>query len=107
MPVLLGVIAAGVLTSGCGSTTQRKWLTFFFDGVPPEGAAPRRAAAPVKGTQNGTNAVAASRTTLPKEPEMVVHKPFAEGKCSQCHGESGLSPQPKLPPRQLCFTCHK
>ena len=44
---------------------------------------------------------------MPKGPQMVVHTPFAQGKCTQCHGDGGMSPQPKMPARQLCFTCHK
>ena len=42
--VVLGLMATLglLLTAGCNSAGKRKWLTFFFDGVPPEGAGTAR-----------------------------------------------------------------
>ena len=103
---ILMVTAGGVLlTTGCNSTTQRKWLTFFFDGVPPETSATN---APVSSALTGTNAivVVSKRPVPPKPRELIMHKPYAEDKCAQCH-QSAFSQQLVAPIPKLCFSCHK
>ena len=108
VPVLIWVISGLLLTAGCSSTNKRKWLTLFFDGVPSESSLTSRQVAQV--STNNHQAAAPARSAgpvRPKAPENIVHRPFAEGKCIQCHGESGLSPKAKAPSRELCFTCHK
>ena len=39
LPLLLLAIGCGglLITGGCNSASKRKWLTTFFDGVPPGG----------------------------------------------------------------------
>jgi predicted CXXCH cytochrome family protein len=102
------IVAGGLLlTSGCSSTTQRKWLTFFFDGVPPATSMTNHPVAQVSTGTNHTVVATVPRPQWPKPPENVMHRPYAEGKCGQCHGEDMMSAEPKLPIRQLCFTCHK
>src|ERR1043166_3955012 len=103
------VVVGGVLlTTGCSATAKRKWLTFFFDGVPSETAATNRRVAPV--STNRSQVAAAPKPTAPvrpKRPEKIVHRPVLEGKCIGCHGNFTIYPNPEGPLRPLCFTCHK
>ena len=100
---ILGLV---LLTAGCSSATKRKWLTFFFDGVPSETAPPKQPIAQHANT-NQHVVEAPRKAVLPVAPQHDTHRPFAEGKCIECHGDSGLTPQPRMPPPKLCFTCHK
>lgn len=97
---LFGVL----LTAGCNSTANRKWLTFFFDGVPS--------------TNQTTNTpVVASADLEANRPAELVpkpapapfyyaHPPFADQKCTSCH-EAGLGQGMKKKSPALCFDCHK
>jgi predicted CXXCH cytochrome family protein len=108
-----GLIVVVALMSACsvlpintqGSVASRKWLNFFFDGVPPETTATNKPAGLL--STNLTHAVAVAIPATPKAPVNTFHKPFQDGKCSACHGTGNtMSPVPRLPLRQLCFTCH-
>lgn len=111
LPVSVALVGALWLTTGCSSTTKRQLLTLFFDGVPPENAAVANRVATVTTNKGPATAVAnSSKTPATKVSLNTVHKPFAEGKCSDCHGgtsafQSVQSLQGST--KQLCFSCHK
>lgn len=97
-----GAVAGLVLASGCSTQTKRQWLTFFFDGVPPEKT---NSLATATGTAfNGTNAAAAQATSA--APVLQVHPPYAEGKCIACH-ESNYSQKMRANLGDSCLGCHK
>jgi len=106
LPLLVLAIGVGgiLLTVGCNSTTKRKWLTVFFDGVPPEHPVTNVVAAPVSAETNAAaqRTVAAARS----EPNYFGHPPFSQEKCSSCHAsQTGQGMRKKMP--ELCFDCHK
>src|SRR5208283_1636507 len=105
--VVAVVFGGTLLITGCGTTaTRHKWLTLFFDGVPPETSA--HPAGGQLGPAAGPAKVAvAAKPAPPKPPPNVVHPPFAQNQCGKCHERSTISAGTKLPLRQLCFTCHK
>lgn len=110
----VGGITAALLISGCSSSSSnQKWLTFFFDGVPttktggtnlvakagpsPVASDPE-AKEPAKDQTTATNKVASG-------PTLVLHQPYAEEQCSECHDmRSGMKLKAKT--KELCFTCH-
>src|SRR6266568_8076165 len=111
-PITLLVLVVSVggllLTEGCSSATKRKWLSFFFDGVPPETSA----SSTPTGSANGsdTNAVqpgvVVTKPARFSPPTPVIHKPFEENKCTKCH-QSEFSMELVAKPPKLCFNCHK
>ena len=108
--MLLSAVAGAcalVLVCGCSAITQRKCLTFFFDGVPPIGSATNGVA--VASSQNAATPAAAAVTTAPlplPQPTTCYHPPFAQHQCAECH-ESGLGQGLRSNPPELCFNCHK
>jgi|GEM_PF-1466105 len=101
--LLVGSVMAGlVLASGCSTQTKRQWLTFFFDGVPPEKT---NVVATASGASvTGTNAAAGQATGASQV--QVLHPPYAEGKCTECH-ESKYSQKMRNNLGDLCLGCHK
>ena len=103
----LAVVCGGILLiTGCSSANGHKWLTFFFDGVPAETAG-KPAALPL-GTNAGPAkvAVVSAKPSPTKPPSVVVHLPFSQNKCGECHERNTISSGTKLPLLQLCFNCH-
>ena len=92
---------------GCTTDKKRKWLTLFFDGVPPEGAVTNAPA--VEYDENGKPldkkvVVSAAQPAAPK-PKFVAHPPYEDKKCNECH-ESRFSVKMKGPQDKVCFSCH-
>jgi predicted CXXCH cytochrome family protein len=107
IPALAAVFCGVLLATGCSSTNRHEWLAFFFDGVPPETSVTNR---PVAQVATGTSRAAAvvPKPRFPKPPENLMHRPYAENKCAECHGGGDMmTAQPRVPVPQLCFTCHK
>lgn len=101
--IILGAI---LLTAGCASDTRHKWLTVFFDGVPPAGGktnVPANVSAPAEAAP--TNNVP-TPAPLPPADLSSVHPAFRDQKCSQCHqSNTGMGLKASQP--ALCWTCHK
>jgi len=106
LPAAAAILCGVLLATGCSSTTEHKWLTFFFDGVPSETSVTNQAVAPVATSTNRAAAVA-PKPQFPKPPENFMHRPYAENKCAQCHGGDMMTAEPRVPVPQLCYTCHK
>src|ERR1043166_919657 len=105
--ILIGGICASLFIAGCSSPQNRKWLNFFFDGVPAPNSGTNAVAA---NTSNaGTNAVSeqpVKSAPAPAQPFYFGHPPFVEQKCSSCHeSQMGQGMRKKTP--ELCFDCHK
>src|SRR5262245_6926225 len=90
-PVLVAalVIAATALVwAGCAVTARNyKTLSFFFDGVPDPTAIPKA------GSLVGARTPAA----------VVVHRPYGEERCAECH--KGRA-RPGRNDSTLCLQCH-
>lgn len=94
-----------LLATGCSSTPARhRWLTFFFDGV-PDPQAVSRTMQPELPRNPSTNATPALALAL-AEPPMVVHAPYADRKCMECHA-SNYSQRLKGEISTTCAACHK
>jgi len=105
IPVAAVIIA--LATAGCKSETKRKWLSVFFDGVPPAGATNQTASTPAPGSNEAAQPVVApTAPTPPPEPSIFYHPPFVQHKCAECH-EPGIGQGLKRQPPALCFQCHK
>jgi predicted CXXCH cytochrome family protein len=97
----LGII---LLIAGCSSPSDRKILSFFFDGV-PDGATPQKRVVPASFTNVPADPVENVRAVLPKEPELCSHPPFIQHRCNDCHeGRNGMALL--APTLTLCFNCH-
>ena len=102
------LLVGGVILVGCSTGTKQKWLSFFFDGVPPPGGATNRTR--VVYDEDGR-----PMEVLPPPPTVnsnhliqvyySIHPPFEKKECNDCH-ESKYSEKVKTPQTQLCFTCH-
>jgi len=104
-------VAAAVLAmfalAACGAHAKREWLTFFFDGVPPDKPETKTAAAlppDAPGPQTGppSAAVLARKTA----PEKTIHRPYDSRRCDACH-ESQFSQKLRGPAGEICLLCHK
>lgn len=96
-----------LLATGCASTSARhKWLSFFFDGVPDRNAPSLVAASLESAPDRSTNLTAAARALAMVEPPLVVHAPYAERKCMECHA-SNYSQRLKGEISAICLACHK
>jgi len=93
---------AGVLVAlaACAGKSRHEVLSFFFDGVPPEGSA----------SASSSNAGAPRNEVPGAAPAQVAaqyfpHTPYRENKCEACH--DATSGQLVRPIEQgLCLTCH-
>ncbi|MEW6719744.1 MAG: cytochrome c3 family protein [Thermodesulfobacteriota bacterium] len=100
-----GAILGTLLLAACGAHTKREWLTFFFDGVPPEktespaGAGQPVASAPPKAAPAAFPAAKAA-------PEKVVHPPYRDRRCDACH-ESKFSHKLRGKTGEICLLCHR
>lgn len=81
----------------CSSDPQKRYkaLSFFFDGVPNPNAP--------AGSEGSENAPTGSA------PKMlaIVHKPYAEGKCGECHeGDTTKFESFQKLSSDVCMKCH-
>ncbi len=99
----LGAALCGfVLMAGCTTKINRRWLSLFFDGVPP-----------LSGTTNATTLTSANAAltnggallSAPVAPRLLVHLPYQNRECGECH-QSKFSQRLKGTPREVCFGCH-
>jgi len=92
--------------AGCGVPARDRLVHVFFTGVDrPAAAANTTGAAGAHGPATpGTNAPVLV-ASLPREPVVHFHQPFADRNCSACHaGEHGQ--QLKAEGGDLCLGCH-
>ena len=93
----MGICAIlSLLALGCSVRKNYKTLSFFFDGVPDPNA-------PVKRLSTSSNAAAGSNEQLPA-PKMYRHKPYADGKCEECHAAD--KKHLVTVKAELCLKCH-
>ena len=102
----MGAICTVLLIASCGAHTKREWLTFFFDGVPPEKtegqAVPGQpSVAPGRKAGVPTDNLAAAAV-----PAKTVHQPYGDRKCDACH-ESQYSQKLRGAVDEICLLCHK
>jgi predicted CXXCH cytochrome family protein len=86
-----------VVLLGCKATEKNyKVLSFFFDGVPDPNA-------PVLSEEEE-----ASARGMAPVVNAYIHKPYKEGKCSECHSSAGGEYQDfdKLT-SSICLKCHQ
>jgi predicted CXXCH cytochrome family protein len=106
IPILV-LLCAGLVLVGCATEKNRKWLTFFFDGVP--GANANTNAPSVEYDENGKPldkvVVAQTNQKAAPRPKFDAHPPYEDKKCNECH-ESRFSVKMKGPQTQVCFACH-
>jgi predicted CXXCH cytochrome family protein len=104
--IALWGVGGVLLTAGCNSMANRKWLMLFFDGVPDGNQGTNRAfnVASVAETNQATEP--SSRAVIAQPAFYYAHPPFGERKCGACHeSNGGQSLRSKTP--GLCFECHK
>lgn len=98
--VLLVGLGASVLS--CDEVERHQMLTFFFDGVPPEGSQSFE--------EEVVNASSQEAELNGQEPVWYVHE--ARKDCANCHQKQQrtgrFSNQTRLlaPPPKLCYNCH-
>jgi predicted CXXCH cytochrome family protein len=85
-----------MLAPGCSVRKNYKTLSFFFDGVPDPNV-------PVRASTGSPSAAAGSNNQV-AAVKMYRHKPYAEGKCDECH----LADKKQLVTvkAELCIKCH-
>lgn len=101
-----GVILGTMMLAACSAHTKHEWLSFFFDGVPPE----KKEAPAGDGLSPGAPAPQAGTPAVPpsvaKAPARVVHRPYGERRCDACH-ESKFSQKLRGETGEVCLLCHK
>jgi predicted CXXCH cytochrome family protein len=92
--IFLGLL----LLTACTTTSSYKVQSFFFDGVPnPNGQIT---------TQSGTELIeAVNDSTILFKAANVVHPPYKEKACAECHSKEYMG-RPKMEQPQLCYQCH-
>ncbi len=103
---LYTIICASIfMLYSCEPRTRYKILTTFIDGVPPyEEWLEGKKAEKKKEEEKGTPTVR-KREEVPAVV-YVNHKPYAEGKCGECH-DPIMGNRTVLPREELCFKCHQ
>ena len=93
------------LVSGCSPTVRYELLSTLFDGVPSLPPAEQFCADYVKESEIKKQNEAASKGTHSREK--VLHPPYEEKKCDNCHDKSSDSGFVVKSKNELCFVCHK
>ncbi len=97
---LVAAMGACVLgLAGCSAEVRYPVLTFFFDGVPPPGAA--------AASRVAVNPLALEQRGVVSQPTGYRHTPFARGQCNGCHPETRSLFLGEEKRQGLCFTCHE
>lgn len=110
LPLAALVLCLSTL-SGCDRVTRYQTLSTLFDGVPNlppvEELCREERDRSAHADQSGQNKQAAA--SAKDEPVvMVSHAPYAQKRCSDCHGADKDKQGGLIVPRQeLCFVCHK
>jgi len=94
-----GIIALVVTLQACDVAKHRKTLSFFFDGVPADGASENSEAF----EQAAPNLDAA--LVEGEEAFLSLHKPWQERRCESCHDRNAKGFL-RTERSQLCYTCH-
>jgi predicted CXXCH cytochrome family protein len=102
--ILSSGLCGMLLAAGCASEKSHKWLTFFFDGAPGSKGA-STPSQPGYSPGQTTNLIS-GRAPLREEPPLVVHPPYAERKCVECHA-SNYSQRLKGDVSAIFTACHK
>ena len=92
---VLAVSCMLAVWAGCTPEKKYEVLSFFFDGVPN----PSDTAATGSETSGNTGGTKLAMMAF-------VHKPFAEGKCLECHKQPGLLVN-TADLQDMCIKCHK
>src|SRR5262245_42013763 len=105
-PVFILVCGLAVLV-GCTTEKKKKWLSFFFDGVPQPRAGTNRPAIIYDEDGRPLDRRAVIQTDVAAFPRarFSAHPPYEDRKCNECH-ESRFSVKLKGTQRQVCFSCH-
>lgn len=93
-----------ILILSCEPKTRYKILTTFIDGVPPYEEWLEGKKKEEKPGEKLTPEVIRKKEAPPVV--YVVHKPFAEDKCTDCH-DPVMGNRTVLPREELCFKCHQ
>lgn len=97
MCIVLGLV-------GCSPTVRHSFLSTIFDGVPPLDTV--QIIAVIDSSQIVSSEVLASNAIeLRSKPEFVVHPPYLEKKCKNCHDQNKMGAFTQSQPG-LCFQCH-
>lgn len=95
------------LIVACSQTTRYRVLNFFFDGVPPPGAASSSGAAEARArdADRAPAAPAARQDRTDRGVVVYAHPPYRNNRCGTCH-----NPQDgqlyKTAREGLCLPCH-
>lgn len=97
--LLLGWFVLGgiliLIQPSCNSQKNYKVLSFFFDGVPDPNAPIVAEGSELDATGNAPKMLA------------IVHKPYAEGKCNECHaGDTSRFESFQRLQSDVCMKCH-
>ena len=108
------LILAGMALAGCGDPeTRYRVLSFFFDGVPRPGEAPRPRGGIRRGLGSAGPEDLVATTTRPTtgpaaavaEAPLVYHPPYRDPRqCKGCHDPSKAFGAPAA---DVCMKCHK
>jgi predicted CXXCH cytochrome family protein len=95
-----GILCALALQAGCSQPSRQRVLDLLFDS-PPGRETPPAAEAPA-----GIVSQPAQTPTSGIDSTGVLHRPYAEGQCAECH-ESTYSQKLRGKGADLCIRCHK
>ncbi|MDD5458008.1 MAG: cytochrome c3 family protein [Phycisphaerae bacterium] len=104
----LAVLTVILTTISCDPVEKQKWLTFFFDGVPPIGGEPQMPEESSLEINSSDEELVRRGTEIRKV--LFEHEPAKD--CRTCHGQDSMknfSLNVKLvkPVPELCFQCHE
>jgi len=102
---LLQVLMVLVLLylSGCSTTNNYKFLSFFFDGVPDPA---NSATTQVSDSLNNPDSLVLALNQVKAAPQMQMHSPYQDKKCNSCHDQNTMGKLIKSMPG-LCYQCHE
>lgn len=99
-----GAVGGLLLTAACDTPSKQRWLTFFFDGVPPLDNRTRAETKSVPDTKGETGQEPAA--VVPASSGPFLHPPYRTRQCGGCH-ESAYSQKLRAPREEICLACHK
>ncbi len=102
LPVLAAVVALNV--ASCSQSSKHRILTFFFEGVPDQGAAAETVEESASLPEDDGSPRAFERPELVK-PKFYWHPPYRNNRCNECH-DVYQGKLIKKPEEGLCISCH-